>query len=62
MIEQNQQIYGLILLLGYQDPFAIMVIENAIINQHQEVLKQEHKEEAVLMKEVKSQNNYAMMF
>jgi hypothetical protein len=62
MKEQNQPIYGQIVKLGYQNPFVKMGIRNAITNQHQEVVKQEHKEEKEVMKEVKYLNNYVWKF
>jgi len=62
MIEQSQQIFGLIAKIGYQDRCAIMGIKIATTNQHREDLKQAHKAEKEHTKGVKYQPNYVTKF
>ena len=62
MIEQNQLIFGQIVKLGYQNQFVEMGIRNVTINQHQEEVKQGHKEERDPTKEVKYPTNYVTRY
>jgi hypothetical protein len=62
MIGLNPPIYGQIVQLGFQDRYVIMVIKNVITNQHQGEVKQEHKVEREVMKEVRYRNNFVWKY
>ena len=58
MIEQSQQIFGLIAKIGSQETFAIMGIKTAITNLHREEARQERKGEKAVMNDLKYQESY----
>jgi hypothetical protein len=58
MIEQNQQTFGQIVRIGYQELFVIMVIKIAIINLHLEEAKQVRKVERIVTIDPKYLENY----
>ena len=59
---QNQLIFLLIVENGCQDLCVKMVILTAIIKKHQEEAKQEHKEEAEVMKGLRYLLNFVARF
>jgi putative alpha-1,2-mannosidase len=62
MIEQSQQIFGLIAKLGSRETFATMGIKTATTNLHREEARQERRGEKVVTNDPKYHENYVWKF